>query len=67
VLQACVLQEVQAGALWVMVRPSEWAKNSDNMREVFSPWQPWQAMGTSALLIERRASNFVRQSLQIYS
>jgi len=23
VLQACVLQEVQAGALWVTVRPSE--------------------------------------------
>jgi hypothetical protein len=67
VLQACVLQEVQAGALWVMARPSEWAKKSDNMREVFSPWQSWQAMGASALLIERRASNWVRQSLHLYS
>jgi hypothetical protein len=35
VLQACVLQEVQAGALWVIVRPSEWAKNKESMRVVF--------------------------------
>jgi hypothetical protein len=35
VLQACELQEVQAGALWVIVRPSEWAKNKESLRIVF--------------------------------
>jgi hypothetical protein len=67
VLQACVLQEVQAGALWVIVRPSEWAKNRESMREVSSPSQSGQAIGASASLIERNASNCVRQSMQAYS
>jgi hypothetical protein len=57
VLQVFVLQVPHAGALWVMARPSEWAKNRESIREVFSPWQSWQAIGESASLIERKASN----------
>ena len=39
VLQACVAQLPQVGALWAMERPSEWAKKSEITREVSSPWQ----------------------------
>jgi hypothetical protein len=67
VLHVCALQELQAGALWVMVRPSEWAKNKESKREVFLPSQSGQAIGASASFIERKASNCVRQSVQAYS
>jgi len=48
-------------------RPPEWAKAAVTFLEVFSPWQVSQAMGASALTIERRASKQVLQSLQKYS
>jgi hypothetical protein len=67
VLQACDAQLLQAGALWVRARPSEWAKKSEITRVVRSLWQAWQGMGVSASLIGRRASKRVRQSRQTYS
>ena len=54
----------QPGALWVTIRPSEWAKNTEIFREVFSHWHCVQAIGVSASLMVRRASNSVRQSRQ---
>lgn len=65
--QEAAAHEPQLDALWVTTRPSEWAKNTEIFRDVFSPWHWVQAIGLSALLIERKASNLVLQSRQIYS
>jgi hypothetical protein len=67
VLQAWVLQALQDGALCAMARPSEWAKNRDSLREECMESQSGHAIGLSASLIERRASNCDRQSRQAYS
>ncbi len=60
--QEAAAHEPQLGARCVITRPSDRAKNTEIFREVFSPWQWEQAMMLSASLIERSASNSVRQS-----
>jgi len=40
------------------------AANKEMVRDVFIPWQRTQAIGLSAWLMLRRASNFVSQSAQ---
>lgn len=73
VLQAeGVLQAVQPLAppatVWVAPDlPTEWAANKEISRAVFALWHMAHAIGSSASRIERKVSNVVWQSLQLYS
>jgi hypothetical protein len=65
--QLFVLQVLQTFPAPATTRPSLCAAKSEIVREVFSLWQFVQRIGASASLIERRASNFLLQSRQMYS